>query len=67
MPNPTPKEHDPAHADGKMREDDVNVPRAPDDKVLDATTRMAKEGQKKLESDPRERGSAGTQTDTPRE
>lgn len=67
MPTPSPKEQDPVHADGKMREEDVDVPRAPDDKVLDATARMAREGQKKLESDPQESGAAATQTDTPRE
>ena len=57
---------DPIHEDGKMRED-VAVPPASEDKVLEETARMAREGREKLENDPKERGTATTDTDTPRE
>lgn len=40
--------------DQKMREDEP-IPAASEDKVLDDTARLAREGRKELESDPRER------------
>jgi hypothetical protein len=36
-----------------MREDEA-IPSASEDKVLEETARMAREGRKELESDPRE-------------
>jgi hypothetical protein len=57
MPTPSHPTRDTIHEDGKMRED-ADVPRVSDDKVLEETARMAREGQKKLESE--------RQTDTPR-
>lgn len=56
MPTEPSKSRDPVHEDGKMRED-AAVPRVPDDKVLDETARLAREGRRELESDPRERKS----------
>lgn len=46
---------------GQDRQDDATlgdepVPRASDDAVLEETARLAREGRKELESDPRERG-----------
>lgn len=49
---PTPP-RDPVHEDGKMRED-VSVPRASDDEVLDETARLAREGRREREADERE-------------
>lgn len=43
-----------AENDETMREDEP-IPRASDDKVLDETARLAREGRKKLESDANER------------
>ncbi len=37
---------------------DAPVPRASDDTVLEETARLAREGRKELEADPKERGSA---------
>ena len=37
------------------RHEDGPIPSASDDKVLDETTRLAREGRKELESDPKER------------
>jgi hypothetical protein len=42
-----------AENDGTMREDEP-IPRASEDKVLEDTARMAREGRKELENDPRE-------------
>jgi hypothetical protein len=42
-----------AENDGTMREDEP-IPQASEDKVLDETARMAREGRKELEQDPRE-------------
>lgn len=39
---------------GTLREDEP-IPSASDDKVLDDTARLAREGRKELESDPKER------------
>lgn len=41
-----------AENDGTMREDEP-IPRASEDKVLEDTARMAREGRKELENDPR--------------
>jgi hypothetical protein len=47
--------HQPRDADndGTMREDEP-IPRASDDKVLEQTARLAREGRKELESDAKE-------------
>jgi hypothetical protein len=42
-----------AQNEGRMREDEA-IPTASEDKVLEETARMAREGRKELESDPRE-------------
>jgi hypothetical protein len=42
-----------ADNDGKMREDEP-IPRASDDKVLEETARLAREGRKELEADAKE-------------
>ena len=39
--------------DGTLREDEP-IPAASDDRVLDETARLAREGRKELEADPRE-------------
>lgn len=39
--------------DGTLREDEP-IPRASEDRVLDETARLAREGRKELESDPKE-------------
>ena len=57
---------DPIHEDGKMRED-VQVPRAPEDEVLDETARLAREGRRELENDPKERDTNRDERDTFRE
>lgn len=57
---------DPAHEDGKMRED-VQVPRAPEDEVLEETARLAREGRRELENDPKEQGTDRDERDTFRE
>jgi len=41
---------DPTHEDGKMREDQP-IPAASEEKVLDETVRMAREGRKQRESE----------------
>lgn len=43
-----------ADNDASAREDEP-IPTASEDKVLDETVRLAREGRKELESDPRER------------
>lgn len=43
-------------AEPKPHEDEP-LPAASDDKVLDETARLAREGRRELESDPKERGS----------
>lgn len=52
MPNDNGRKQD-ARDDEELREDEP-IPRASDDKVLEETVRMAKEGRRQLESDPRE-------------
>ena len=42
------------NADGTLRDDDV-IPRASEADVLEETARLAREGRRELESDPRER------------
>lgn len=51
MPEPTQRE--PSEQDKPLREDGP-LPAASDDRVLDETARLAREGLKELESDPRE-------------
>jgi hypothetical protein len=48
--------------DGTLREDEP-IPRASDDKVLEETARLAREGQRELASDPNERDSGPRDTD----
>lgn len=59
MPTDSSTAPDPAHQDGKMRED-VNVPRASDEDVIEETARLAREGQKKRESGERDPGASGS-------
>ncbi|MES2941010.1 MAG: hypothetical protein V4864_25245 [Pseudomonadota bacterium] len=49
-PNRNPE----ADNNGTQREDEP-IPTASEDKVLDDTARLAREGRKELESDPKER------------
>ena len=54
---PTPSNRDLQDGtDGLLREDEP-VPRASDEDVLEDTVRLAREGQRELENDPKERGS----------
>lgn len=53
MPNEINRDQE-AGNDQTMREDEP-IPAASEDKVLDDTARLAREGRKELESDPRER------------
>lgn len=46
-PKPQPQD------DGTLREDEP-IPSASEDRVLEETARMAREGRKELEADPRE-------------
>ena len=62
MPNPANPRDDDVHRDGHTRED-ADVPRADDDRVLDETARMAREGRKELENDPKEKSSANIPPD----
>lgn len=45
-----------ADQDKPMREDEA-MPEASEDRVLEETARLAREGRKQLESDPKENGS----------
>lgn len=54
MPNPGQRNLEDG-TDGTMREDEP-MPRASDDKVLEETARLAREGREELENDPKERG-----------
>jgi hypothetical protein len=56
MPEQNPRAPQ-AEDEQTMREDEP-IPAASEDKVLDETARLAREGRKELESDPRERRSA---------
>ena len=51
MPNPTNRQE--AENDALMRED-APIPRASEDEVLEDTARLAREGRKELEADPKE-------------
>lgn len=42
--------------DGETQHDDEPIPSASDEKVLEETARLAREGRRKLESDPKESG-----------
>jgi len=48
-----PTENQPAENNGTMHEDEP-IPAASEDKVLEETARLAREGRKELESDPKE-------------
>lgn len=48
-----PNRRQDADLNGTEREDEP-IPRASDDEVLDDTARLAREGRKQLESDPKE-------------
>ena len=52
MPTETHRSQDEEN-NGAQREDEP-IPAASDDKVLDETARLAREGRKELESDPKE-------------
>lgn len=53
MPKETQREQ-PEQDENTLREDEP-IPSASDEKVLDETVRLAREGRKELESDPKER------------
>jgi hypothetical protein len=53
MPNDTKPKQPPARDDETLHEDEP-IPSASDDEVLDETVRMAREGRRQLESDPKE-------------
>jgi len=52
MTNDTKRTQDPQE-DATLREDEP-IPAASDEKVLEETARLAREGRKQLESDPKE-------------
>lgn len=52
MPDDTKRKQE-RQDDGTLREDEP-IPAASDEKVLEETARLAREGRKQLESDPRE-------------
>jgi hypothetical protein len=54
MPTDTNRSQDAGDNNGVQREDEP-IPTASEDKVLEETARLAREGRKELESDPRER------------
>lgn len=51
---PTEPNRDQQARDEDTLREDGPIPSASDEKVLDETTRMAREGRKELESDPKE-------------
>lgn len=53
-----PKDNAQDENNGAQREDQP-IPTASEDKVLDETARLAREGRKELESDPKERKPGG--------
>lgn len=53
MPDPTDRSEEQAENNGAGREDEP-MPAASEDRVLDETARMAREGRQQLESDPKE-------------
>ena len=54
MPKETRKDQ-PVQDDDETLREDGPIPSASDEKVLDETVRLAREGRKELESDPKER------------
>jgi hypothetical protein len=52
MPNDTKRTQD--QQDGATLREDEPIPAASDEKVLEETARLAREGRKQLESDPKE-------------
>ena len=52
-PRQPPQEDDGAADHGTLHEDEP-IPSASDDRVLEETVRLAREGRKELEADPRE-------------
>lgn len=54
----TPRDNGRAE-DGTLRDDDEPIPPAPEDRVLELTARLAREGRKELEADPREQRPGG--------
>lgn len=53
MPDPTDRSQEPAENNGTGREDEP-LPSASEDRVLEETARLAREGRQQLESDPKE-------------
>jgi len=51
---PTEPNRNPESQDNSTLHEDEPIPAASDDRVLDETARMAREGRKELEADPRE-------------
>ena len=74
MPPPTDRDNDETRPpesrsgpkDGLMREDEP-IPQASEDRVLEETARLAREGQRELENDPKEQGTDRDERDTFRE
>ncbi len=52
---PTENPRDTELQDGLTRHEDEPIPAASEDKVLDETARLAREGRQELENDPKER------------
>lgn len=52
---PTENQRNPDGGNEGSTHEDEPIPAASEDKVLDETARLAREGRKELESDPRER------------
>jgi hypothetical protein len=52
---PNPNQDRPALQDGVEGREDEPLPRASEDEVLEDTARLAREGRRQLESDPKER------------
>ena len=57
MSNPTERQQQ-SQEEGTLREDEP-IPHASDEKVLEETARLAREGRKELEADPKEPKPAG--------
>jgi hypothetical protein len=49
-----PKDIRRSDADDELEREDEPIPRASEDEVLEETARLAREGRKQLESDPKE-------------
>lgn len=55
MPNDPKQQPDPdTQAPAGAKHEDEPIPSASDDKVIEETARLAREGRRQLESDPRE-------------